>query len=242
MKEIETLPFELRKLGLTEKEVRVYLAGLELGYTSVQEIAKKAQISRPTSYEIIKALEKKGLMTESKEKGKRYFIAESPDRLLGILRRQKKELEEKEREFIRIIAALRAKYYLSDKKEIKVYQGKIGLETLFDDFLTTLAKEIYVLVGDEKIWPVKNRENSYEKIKKRLGQIQIKEISTIKKKSPLPYLARKFIAPASFPFRGTMIIYDKIIILPSEKIGLLIENEIIIDLIKSLFLSKVKPL
>jgi len=34
--DLEILPLELRKLGLTDKEVRVYLAALELGYTTVQ--------------------------------------------------------------------------------------------------------------------------------------------------------------------------------------------------------------
>ncbi len=38
------IELELRKLGLTEKEVRVYLAGLELGPSSVQNIAKRAEI------------------------------------------------------------------------------------------------------------------------------------------------------------------------------------------------------
>lgn len=217
MKEIEIIPLEMRKLGLTEKEVRVYLTALELGYTSVQEIAKKAQISRPTVYEIIKSLEKKELITQSREKGKRYFTAQSPDNLLGILKRQKKELEEKEREFIRIIAALRAKHYLNDKREIKVYQGKTGLEILFDDFLTSHSKEIYVLASDNKIWPLSKRRSAYEKIKKRLGRVEIKEVLPGK-------------------FKETIIIYDKVIILSSSKNGLLIENKTVVNLIKSLFL------
>jgi sugar-specific transcriptional regulator TrmB len=236
MNKVEILPLEMRKLGLTEKEVRVYLAALELGYTSVQEIAQKAQISRPTAYEIIKSLEKKELITQSKEKGRRYFTAQSPDNLLGILKRQKKELEEKEREFIRIIAALRTKYYLSDKRGIKVYQGKSGLEILFDDFLTTHSKEIYVLAADNKIWPISQRENAYQKIKKRLGKIQVKELSLVKKKSPLPYLERKLFDQNSFRFKGIVIIYDKVIIFPSQKTGLLIENKTVINLIKSFFL------
>ena len=233
MKELEILPLELRKLGLTEKEARVYLAALELGYTSVQKIAKKAQISRPTAYEIIKSLEKKELINQSKEKGKRYFAAQSPDRLLGIFKRQKKELKEKEREFIRIIASLRDKFYLKDKKEIKVFQGKTGLEVLLDDFLTSPAKEIYILAGDNKIWPSSQRETAYHKIKKRLGKIQIKELSNIKKKSSSAYLERKFFDQGSL--KETLIIYDKVIILSSQKTGLLIENKIVIDLIKSLF-------
>ena len=44
------LNLELRKLGLKEKEVSVYLAALELGFTSVQNIAKHAGLSRPTVY------------------------------------------------------------------------------------------------------------------------------------------------------------------------------------------------
>ncbi len=218
MKEIDVLPLEMRKLGLTEKEVRVYLAALELGYTSVQEIAKKAQVSRPTAYEIIKSLEKKELITQSKEKSRRYFTAQSPDNLLGILKRQKKELEEKEREFIRIIADLRAKYYLSDKKEIKVYQGKSGLKILLDDFLTTHSKKIYVLAKDNKIWPISQRKAAYQKIKKRLGKIEVKELIN------------------KVGFKETVIIYDKVIILSPQKTGLLIENKTVVNLIKSLFL------
>ena len=218
MKEIDVLPLEMRKLGLTEKEVRVYLAALELGYTSVKEIAKRAQISRPTAYEIIKSLEKKELISQSKEKSRRYFTAQSPDNLLGILKRQKKELEEKEREFIRIIANLRAKYYLSDKREIKVYQGKSGLEILLDDFLTTHSKKIYVLARDNKIWPMSQRKAAYQKIKKRLGKIEVKE----------------FINKVGL--KETVIIYDKVIILSSQKTGLLIENKTAVNLIKSLFL------
>jgi len=232
----EMLPLELRKLGLTEKETWVYLAALELGHTSAQIIAKKAQISRPTAYEVIKSLENKELITESKEKGKRYFTAQSPDYLLGILRRQKKELEEKEREFLRIIAVLRNKYYTSDKREIRAYSGKTGLEILLDDFLTTNAGEIYLLAADDKIWPSRQREKAYQKIKKRLGRIQIKEISKQKDKSPFPYLERKFLKQDS-SFKGITIIYDKVIILSSLKDGLLIENKTAVDLIKSFFLA-----
>ena len=65
---MEILALELRKLGLREKEVRVYLTGLELGPSSVQVIAKRAKITRPTTYEIIKTLKEKGLFVESYKK------------------------------------------------------------------------------------------------------------------------------------------------------------------------------
>lgn len=214
---METLPLELRKLGLKEKEAKVYLTALELGYTSVQKIAQQAKISRPTTYEIIKSLKEKGLISQSKDKKKRYITAESPDNLLGILRRQKKEIEEKEREFIRIIAVLRSKYSLDDQREIKTYKDKKGLEILLDDLLTTSSKKIYVLINNEKIWPKKKRQAIYQKIRKRLGKIQITE------------------KKLSLNSKETIIIYDKVIIL-SSKSGLLISNKTIINIIKSLFL------
>jgi len=221
--ELEILPLELRKLGLTEKQASVYLTALELGYTSIQKIAQKANISRPTTYEIVKSLKQKGLISESKDKNKRYFIAESPDKLLGILKIEKKEIEEKEREFLRIISALKSKYFLGDKSEIKTYKGKIEIDSLFKDFSTTQSKKIYVLIGNEKIWPIKARQSAYQKITKRLGKIEILEKKPIKSEIKL--------------FSGIIIIYDKIIIIPDEKLtGILVENKILINLIKSFFL------
>ena len=231
---METLPLELRKLGLSEKEARVYLTALELGYTSVQKIAQHAKISRPTTYEIIKSLKEKGLITKSKDKQKNYFIAESPDNLLGILRRQKKEIEEKEREFIRIIAALRSKFSLDNQREIKTYKDEKGLEILLDDLLTTSSRKIYVLINNEKIWPEKERQIIYQAIKKRLGQIEIKELSVDKNKSSLDYLETKTLKLS--PFKETVIIYDKVIILSDKSSGILIDNKDLINLIKSFFL------
>jgi len=233
MEDLKILPLELRKLGLNEKEAGVYLAALELGYTTIQKIAQKAKISRPTTYEVIKSLEQKGLIKESKDKGKRYFTAESPDNLLGILKIQKRELEEKEREFLRIIATLRDKYSLNDKKEIKKYKGKNELENLFENFLTTQSKEIYAIIGNEKTWPSKNRLANYEKIKSRLGKIKIKELSDNKTSYP-DYLERKPLQQKTL--KDNIIIYDKVIIFGEKSTGLLIENKTVINLIKSLFL------
>jgi len=235
--ELEILPLELRKLGLTEKQALVYLTALELGYTSIQKISQKANISRPTTYEIVKTLEKKGLISESRKNNKRYFTAESPDKLLGILRIERKEIEEKEREFLRIISALKSKYSLEDKREIKIFKGKTEIENLFQDFLTTQSKNIYVLINNEKIWPVKKRKSIYYKIAKRLGKIEIKELSINKSKLP-QYAESKLLKKDNLLFKGVIIIYDKIIIIPEDKsIGILVENKILINLIKSFFLN-----
>lgn len=206
---------ELRKLGLKEKEVAVYLAALELGYTSVQNIAKKAEISRPTAYEVINGLIRRGLMKEIKRKGsvkgeRSFFAAESPDNLLGLLRVQKRELEEKEREFIRIISSLRAKYNLAGQSEIRTFEGE-EIKVLLDDFAQSRTGEI-TFVGSSSL--LKKWEEKLADIKKRLGEINLKK-------------SKKEI-------EGAMIIYDKLIYLPSSQKALLIENKEIVELIKIL--------
>ena len=211
------LNLELRKLGLKEKEVGVYLAALELGFDSVQNIAKKAGFSRPTVYEIIKALTSKGLMREVKRQGavqgeRSYFASESPDALLGLLRTQKREVEEREREFVRIISALRAKYNLAGQTEIRSFRPD-ELKFLLDDFSQSQTGEIYFIGVDSSTF--KNWQAQLPAIKKRLGNVELKEI-------------KKFLS-------GALIIYDKLIYLPAaDKSALLIENKFIIELIKSL--------
>jgi len=217
MIEVTPIELELRKLGLTEKEVRVYLASLELGPSSVLNIAQKTGLARPTTYEIVKSLENKGLFAETKQKKKRYFVAQSPERILGLLRVQKREIEEKEREFIRIIAALESKYS-KEKEGIKVYKGKEGLKTLEEILSFSPTPEI--LIVNPKTLPIKlaKLKTIYQKIKKRLGKIEVKEIEAT--------------------LEGSLIIFDKAIFFPFKKReGFLIENPLIVHLLKSLLLA-----
>jgi len=184
------IELELRKLGLSEKEVKVYLVGLELGPSAVQTIALKAGFARPTTYEIIKKLEQKGLFAETGRKGKRYFTAQSPENILGILRTQKREIEEKEREFIRIISVLELRYS-KEKEGIEVFKGKEGFKALEEIISFSSTPDITIINSSKLPFAKQARSNIFQSIKKRLGKVVIKEIST--KNS------------------GSFIIFDKII-------------------------------
>lgn len=52
---------QLKHIGLSENEAKVYLAMLELGPSPMLEIAAKAGINRPTAYAQLEALKKGGL-------------------------------------------------------------------------------------------------------------------------------------------------------------------------------------
>jgi len=73
----------ISSLGLNQKEAKIYLALLELGEASVQEIAKTSGIKRTSIYFIIEDLKKKGLALEIKSKKHVRFMAEDPKNVLA---------------------------------------------------------------------------------------------------------------------------------------------------------------
>lgn len=52
----------LKGIGLSDKEIAVYLAALELGQASVLRIAGKSGVKRPTAYITLAALREKGFV------------------------------------------------------------------------------------------------------------------------------------------------------------------------------------
>jgi sugar-specific transcriptional regulator TrmB len=187
---------ELKKLGLKEKEIKVYLAGLELGPNSIKNIAEKVKIPRPTVYEIVKKLEEKGLFVETKKGKKRFFVAQSPSQILRFLRIKKREIEEKEREFTRIVSILEAKYS-REKEGIRIFKGKEGKRAIIE--ILSLSPTPEILIVNPELNPISQRERKkiYQSIKKRLGQIKVK-------KTNIPGL------------NGSLIIFNKVAFFPAK--------------------------
>lgn len=83
----------LEEIGLKEREAEVYLALLELGEASVQEIAEKASLQRPNCYAVLESLAKKGLAHLHVRKGAQRYSAEDPDQLRIMLKHKEEVLQ-----------------------------------------------------------------------------------------------------------------------------------------------------
>lgn len=119
----------LEQFGLIGKKADVYLAVLELGSGTVIEIAKKAEIKRTTSYDILLDLEKTALIYQTTKGAKRLFVAEDPEKL-------RRKLKEKERILDEILPQLHSLYNVRGiKPKIKFYEGKAGLRQVYADTL-----------------------------------------------------------------------------------------------------------
>lgn len=134
---MDQLLTELKHLGLAEKEALVYLSALELGPAPVQDISHKAKVNRATTYVMIESLSVRGLMSTFVKGKKRYYSAESPDRLLSILNVQKLELEEKQSELEKALPMFMAMFNAEGAKpQIRYLEGPEGIKTvraLFED-------------------------------------------------------------------------------------------------------------
>jgi sugar-specific transcriptional regulator TrmB len=115
----------LEQIGLQKKEADIYLALLELGTASVQSIAQKADLKRPTAYLVLDELERKGLVSVLPQK-KALYTAESPEGLIRDLSRK----EELIKRFLPDLLALHnAK---KEKPQVQLFQGRDGVRQVYD--------------------------------------------------------------------------------------------------------------
>ena len=82
----------LKRIGLEEKEIEIYLAALTLKSARATDIAKLAKQSRSHAYLMLRSLEKRGLVSEVDRGKVLHFVAEPPESLLKYLENQEEEI------------------------------------------------------------------------------------------------------------------------------------------------------
>jgi DNA-binding MarR family transcriptional regulator len=85
----------LKNLGLTDKEILVYLEVLKHGKASPSEVAKLTKINRTTVYSVAKELVKKGFLLEDLAGQTASFMAVAPQDLKFLIQKEEKQLAEK---------------------------------------------------------------------------------------------------------------------------------------------------
>ncbi|MBI5728232.1 MAG: helix-turn-helix domain-containing protein, partial [Candidatus Magasanikbacteria bacterium] len=119
----------LTKIGLHEKEAKVYLAAIELGGGSVQELAQKSGLKRPTVYVVLDSLVAQGLVSEEKKGRGSSFVAASPEALKRKAAEQKKAIDEA---FPFLTAMWTGE---KSKPQVRVYEGLEGMKEIYRETL-----------------------------------------------------------------------------------------------------------
>src|SRR3990167_6784353 len=98
----------LRKIGLTENEIKIYIHLLKSGSSTAYEIGKQTGIYRVHVYDKLEQLMDKGLVTHIYKGAKKYFQATSPSKIKHYLEDKKRELETQEQAVEAILPELEA--------------------------------------------------------------------------------------------------------------------------------------
>ncbi len=123
---------QLEFLGLNQKEAKIYLASLELGEATIQEIAKQAGLKRPSLYNLMEGLIKQGLIQPVVRRNRHKFVAADPNDLEKLIQRRNEVLKETlpELKALSNISAL-------TKPRIRLYEGVDGAKVVYQDILNT---------------------------------------------------------------------------------------------------------
>ena len=136
----------LKEIGLTDGEIKVYKALLEFGDSTSTKLAKKARVSASKIYEITDRLIGKGIISSVKKEGVLHFSAADPEMLRDLLKKKEEEIK-RERDIVESLMPALLGQYKKTKEEIgvNVFYGWKGLKTAFLSLENSLGK------GDESL-------------------------------------------------------------------------------------------
>lgn len=243
---------ELKKIGLSENESKVFLSTLELGSSTAQQIAQKAGLKRPTTYVQLESLMKKGLITSFEKssstgsgQSKTMFRCEDPEHLRNVLEKEKEEQKEKATILEKILPSL-GNLYLSagERPRVRFFEGISGLKTIQDEFLKTKEKLVRSVANADdifEVFPLQKETYAPKRVQKGISSKLIYTSSKgdfLNESNEKMLRESRFVSLDKFPLSGEIAIYGNnvsISIFRKKPFGVMLESEEIANSFKSIF-------
>ena len=216
----------LSSFGLSQKEIKIYLACLELGTATANQIANKSTINRSTTYDILKLFIERGIASRVIKEKTTHFEVASPNNLIN-------QLEDKKTKLSLVLDQLKLiEEKVVVKPMVEVYEGQAGVKTILDDILS--SKKRTDVISTSKIFEVLTytfphyiKRRNELKIPARVIQEASKQTTELKKRDKKEYRKTKTIT--NFNINSVTFIYgDKIAtlrLIKNELIGVLISDK-----------------
>jgi len=129
----------LKEMGLTDTEIKVYIASLEQGESLASKISKKAGVERAVTYHILEKLIRKGIVSWVIKENRKYFSAAEPEKLKSLLREKEDLLDDLIPELVKL------KKSEEQPLSIEVFKGKEGFKIVLEDLIRD--KTPYYIIG-----------------------------------------------------------------------------------------------
>ncbi|MDD5178446.1 MAG: helix-turn-helix domain-containing protein [Candidatus Nanoarchaeia archaeon] len=130
----------LTKAGLTEGEIRVYLALLKLGLTTSGPIVNESSIAKSMVYSVLDKLIQKGLVSYIIKEKTKYFQASDPEKIINFIEEREKSLNKTKEAIKKSLPELDMIMKLAKKSEATIYLGNKGLRTAYEKVYKRLEK------------------------------------------------------------------------------------------------------
>ncbi|MEK6845362.1 MAG: helix-turn-helix domain-containing protein [Nanoarchaeota archaeon] len=135
----------LEDLGLTQNEIKIYLALLDLGSSSAGKIIDKSHLQNSVTHRALNSLIEKGLINFILEGRRNIYQATNPENFFQFM-------EEKKVRFEQILPELKLKQKLAGKKENAViYKSVKGIKEIYNNLISTNAKEYNTFGGGKEV-------------------------------------------------------------------------------------------
>lgn len=133
MEKIQTI---FKKIGLTETETALYLAGLEYSTLGVSELEKQTRIKRTTIYHAIETLMQKGLASKVSTGARVKFTMTKPENIKKLIEKEIVKMENRKNDLDEIIPLLQQKTKINESDvRISHFEGIEGIKLVVEEAL-----------------------------------------------------------------------------------------------------------
>lgn len=224
---MEAEPF-LRQIGLTEREITVYLSCLELGESNASAVVRKVGPPRSTVVYTLEQLAEKGFLHIVEKGHRRAYIPVPPRTWASLLRARKNELDEQLSELETALPQLSDLYgYNPFQPHVRFFRGRLEIREIYEDILAAPINEMWYVGSYRSILEIIGEQYLKEWIRQRIKkQMVAKSIRTSDDRAisdPI-FLGSKMTgrqvryAPNDFKNPGHLIIYgDHVAIITTAK-------------------------
>lgn len=232
----------LKKIGFSDKAAQVYFGLLKLGPSPVRKLAEFCGLNRGSTYDALKWLADKRLVSFYEKETKQHFVAEAPSKLLALVKDEAEALQDAGHELEKSIPELEALHNRGGDRPIARYFDASELADILSDVLETCEESadlMYRVYSTEGI-----REHLYENFSTfsdvRVGKNIAVKVIALGKGGELRGLdERKWLsAPQTkptyiilYPGKAAYISLNA----QSEVVGVVVENEGICETQKIIF-------
>lgn len=238
----------LSKIGLSDKEITIYLISLRLGSQPASILSKQTGINRTTIYNIFESLIKKGLASKIDKGAATYFQVLDPSNLMSYLERNKneyiREIDKQKKEVEEILPTIKSlENPAGTKPKVQFFEGEKGMREAYENTLKS-NEPIRAYANPEDMHKgLPNFFPEYYERRKNAG-IKIRAISPDNKLSVERHRhdkkeirEMKLIDRKKYEFSPEINIYDDKVLIASwqEKMAILIESREIADLHKKMY-------